>query len=78
MELISEDVLKIAAEMVIYLNFCSTKEVWFFSKLLHKKSVVQILLGNPAFVLIPDRFINSSPDGGVVFSKTLFKTVITP
>ena len=45
MELFSEDVLKMAAEMVVYLNFCSTKEVWFFSKLLHKKSVVQIILG---------------------------------
>ena len=43
---ISDEVLKEAAEMVVYLNFCPPKEAMFYYNLLMTSSIKDIFIGN--------------------------------
>ena len=53
-ENVSEDILYKAAEMLIYLNFCPSKEMRYFFKLIHKDdlTIKQLLLGRNESLLI--------------------------
>ena len=53
-ENVSEDILYKAAEMLIYLNFCPSKEMRYFFKLIHEDDITikKLLLGtNRCFIL---------------------------
>ena len=58
-ENVSEDIFYKAAEMLIYLNFCPSKEIRYYFKLIHEDdlTIKQLLLGRNESLLIFNNFI---------------------